>query len=76
MFDNYDNPKVPNNANPSVVDIRQFLPEAQHGSVIITTRSAKVSIGSRIKLRKLKDIRDELQILSDTSHRESVLNNK
>ena len=76
VFDNYDNPKVPSNTDPGVVDIQQFLPEAQHGSVIITTRSAKVSIGCRIKLRKLKDICDGLQILSDTSYREGVLNGK
>jgi hypothetical protein len=45
VFDNYDNPKVPGNADPGAVDIRQFLPEAHHGSVIVTTRSLKVSIG-------------------------------
>ena len=72
VFDNYDNPKVPGNADPGVVDIRQFLPEAHHGSVIITTRSSKVSIGHRIKIGKLEDVRDSLQILSDASHREGV----
>jgi ATP/maltotriose-dependent transcriptional regulator MalT len=73
VFDNYDNPKVPGNANPGVVDIRQFLPEAHHGSVIVTTRSSKVSIGHRMKVGKLEDVRDSLQILSDGSHREGVM---
>jgi ATP/maltotriose-dependent transcriptional regulator MalT len=73
VFDNYDNPKVPGNADPGVVDIRQFLPEAHHGSVIVTTRSAKVNVGRRIKVGKLEDIRDSLQILSNTSHREGVI---
>ena len=73
MFDNYDNPKVPGNADPGMVDIRQFLSEAHHGSVIVTTRSSKVSIGRRIKVGKLRNMRDSLQILSDESHREGVM---
>lgn len=73
IFDNYDNPKVPGNDGPGVVDIRQFLPEAHHGSVIITTRSSKVNIGRRIKVGKLEDICDSLQILSNESHREGVV---
>ncbi|KAH8723188.1 hypothetical protein GQ44DRAFT_741145 [Phaeosphaeriaceae sp. PMI808] len=74
VFDNYDNPKVPGNADPGAVDIQQFLPEAHHGSVIVTTRSSKVSIGYCIKVGKLEDVRDSLQILSDASHREGVIN--
>jgi len=73
VFDNYDNPKVPGNTDPGVVDIRQFLPEAHHGSVIVTTRSSKVSIGHRMKVGKLEDVRDSLQILSDGSRREGVM---
>ncbi|KAF2466293.1 uncharacterized protein BDR25DRAFT_345541 [Lindgomyces ingoldianus] len=73
VFDNYDNPKVPGNADPGAVDIRQFLPEAHHGSVIVTTRSSKVSMGRRVKVGKLEDVRDSLQILSDASHREDVI---
>jgi NB-ARC domain len=72
VFDNYDNPKVPGNVDPGVVDIRQFLPEAHHGSVIVTTRLSTVNIGRRIKVEKL-DIRDGLKILSDASHREGVM---
>lgn len=73
VFDNYDNPKVPGNADPGAVDIRQFLPEAHHGSVIVTTRSPKVSMGRRVKVGKLEDVRDSLQILSDASHREGAM---
>lgn len=73
VFDNYDSPKVPGNADPGAVDIRQFLPEAHHGSVIVTTRSPKVSMGRRVKVGKLEDVRDSLQILSDASHREGVM---
>lgn len=76
MFNNYDNPKVLGNANPSAVNIRQFLPKAHHGLVIITTRSLKVSIGHRIKIGKLEDVRNSLQILSNASHREGVIDSK
>jgi ATP/maltotriose-dependent transcriptional regulator MalT len=73
VFDNYDNPKVPGNSDTSTVDIQQFLPKAHHGSIIVTTRSSNVSMGLPIKVGKLEDIRDSLQILSHTSHRKDVM---
>jgi hypothetical protein len=76
VFDNYDNPKVSGNADPGAVDIQHFLPKAHHGSVIVTTRSSKVSIGHRIKVGKLEDVRDSLQILFNKSHREGITDGK
>lgn len=76
VFDNYDNPKVAGNADSAAVDIRRFLPEAHHGSIIVTTRSSKVSIGRRTKVGKLEDVRDSLQILSDASGREAAMDGK
>jgi ATP/maltotriose-dependent transcriptional regulator MalT len=76
VFDNYDNPKVPENADPGVVNIRQFLPEPYHGSVIVTTRESKVNVGHRMKVGKLRDIHDSLQILSDSSHRDGVMDGR
>jgi hypothetical protein len=76
VFDNYDNPKVAGNTDKAAVDIRRFLPETYHGSVIITTRSLKVNIGHRIQIEKLQDVRDSLQILSDTSHRDGIMDSK
>ena len=73
MFDNYDNPKFPGNKGTSAVDIQQFLPEAYHGSVIVTTRSSKVNVGRRMKIGKIKDVHDSLQILSNSSHRKDVM---
>ena len=72
VFDNYDNPKLPNNADPYAVDIQSFLPEAYHGSIIVTTRSSQVTIGRRIEVRKLENIRDCLQILCDASRRDAL----
>ena len=73
VYDNYDNPKLPGQTDGAAVDIRQFLPEAYHGSIIITTRSSQVKIGKRMRIEKMMDIRDSLEILSHTSGREGVL---
>ena len=38
VYDNYDNPRTANHSDRSTVDVRQYLPESDRGSVIITTR--------------------------------------
>ena len=73
VFDNYDDPKIPGNAEYSAVDMRRFLPEVYHGSIIVTTTSSKVNVGRCIRVGKLEDVRDCLQILSDASRRDGVL---
>ena len=73
VYDNYDNPKLPGNADRTAVDIRQFLPEAHQGSIIITTRSSQVKIGHRIRVGKLEDVHDGLEILSHASGREKLI---
>lgn len=72
IYDNYDNPKLPD-ADPTAVDIRKFLPESHQGSVIVTTRSPRVDIGHRIQIRKLENIRQSLEILSNTSRRKGLI---
>ena len=74
IFDNYDNPKIPGNPDRSAVNVRQFLPGADHGSVIITTRSSQVSQGRRIQIQKMPNIQDGLQILSNMSGRKGIEN--
>ncbi|KAK5215258.1 hypothetical protein LTR72_011670 [Exophiala xenobiotica] len=74
IYDNYDNPQTPGNLDSSAVDIRQFLPRADHGSIIITTRSAHVSQGHRIHVQKLRNTHEGLEILSNTSRRENIAN--
>jgi hypothetical protein len=76
IFDNYDNPKVPGNKDPAAVDIRKYLPEAYQGSVVITTRSSRVQIGHPIRIRKLDNVRDSLEILSNASGRRGTINGK
>src|SRR5438045_3901236 len=74
IYDNYDNPKLAGNIDPAAVDIRKFLPESYQGSVIITTRSSQVRVGHRIQITKLKNLRDSLEILSNASSREGLIN--
>jgi NRPS condensation-like uncharacterized protein len=74
VYDNYDNPRISNDSNHSTVDIRQYLPESDHGTVIITTRSARVSQGRRIQVQKLTALEDGLKILANTSRRENIEN--
>jgi hypothetical protein len=60
--------------DPTALDIRKFLPESYQGSIIITTRSSQVKIGHCIKIKKLQNVRDSLEILSNTSSREGLMN--
>jgi hypothetical protein len=72
IYDNFDNPKTPGNPDDSAVDIRQFLPQSDHGSIIITTRSSQVRQGERIHIQKLPSIRAGLKILSNMSGRKDI----
>jgi hypothetical protein len=57
IYDNYDNPKLASNKDPSAVDITKFLPEVYQGSVLVTTRSSQVQIGRLIHVTKLQSDR-------------------
>jgi ATP/maltotriose-dependent transcriptional regulator MalT len=72
IYDNFDNPKTSGNTDALAVDIRQFLPQSDHGSIIITTRSSQVRQGERIHVQKLLDDRDSLQIVSNMSGRKGI----
>jgi hypothetical protein len=76
IYDNYDNPKIPANTDPSAVDLRQYLPRTDHGSIIITTRSSQVKLGQRIHVEKLPIVQEGLEILSNTSGRKGIENGK
>ncbi|KAF2452242.1 P-loop containing nucleoside triphosphate hydrolase protein, partial [Lineolata rhizophorae] len=74
VYDNYDNPRISNNSDRSTVDVRQYLPESDHGSIIITTRSARVTQGRRLRVQKLAGLEDGLKILANMSGREGIEN--
>ncbi|KAJ5519835.1 Disease resistance protein [Penicillium fimorum] len=53
-------------------DLRTFLPETDHGAIVVTTRSSMVKLGQRLHLRKLEDINDSLDVLASVSGREDL----
>ncbi|KAJ5118395.1 Disease resistance protein [Penicillium atrosanguineum] len=53
-------------------DLQSFLPEADHGAIVVTTRSSMVKIGRTIHLRKLEDINDSLEVLTSVSGRKDL----
>ncbi|KAI1839733.1 hypothetical protein JX266_014053 [Neoarthrinium moseri] len=72
VYDNYDNPQVPNGVDGTGIDIRRFLPMSYQGSIIITTRLSQVDIGHRIRISKITSVEDSLEILSMTSGRDDL----
>jgi hypothetical protein len=70
IYDNYDTPKLPGYNKPDTFDIRPFLPEADQGAVLITTRSSQLQLGRPVAVKKLRDIEHSLEILSQTSRRD------
>ncbi|KAF2491466.1 hypothetical protein BU16DRAFT_565165 [Lophium mytilinum] len=65
---------ISNDSDCSAVDVRRYLPESDHGSIIITTRSARVTQGRRLQVQKLTGTEDGLKILSNMSGREGIEN--
>ncbi|KAM5474387.1 hypothetical protein MauCBS54593_001961 [Microsporum audouinii] len=76
VYDNYDNPKSAKNgsSDEGAVDIRDFLPLGNHGSIIITTTSSRVAIGERVELKKLNNT-DSLNVLSHLAKKNAARNN-
>jgi hypothetical protein len=72
IFDNHDTPKLPGYEEPGTFDIRPFLPEADQGAVLITTRSSKLQVGRPVAIKKLRDIKHSLEILTQTSRRDGL----
>jgi hypothetical protein len=64
IFDNHD--------TPGTFDIRPFLPEADHGAILITTRSSQLQLGRPVAVKKLREIKQSLEILSQTSRRDRL----
>lgn len=72
VYDNYDSPKIAEHQDPGAVDLRQYIPHCDHGSILITTLSSEVDLGSRIHIKKLSRIEEGLAILSHTSGRKGL----
>lgn len=57
-------------------DLYTFLPETDHVTIIVTTRSSIVKLGPTIHLSKLIDINDSLKILASVSSQGSLKQGK
>jgi hypothetical protein len=72
VYDNYDAPRLPGCDDARAFDIRPFLPDADQGAIIITTRSSQLRLGHLIPLKKLQKIEHSLEILSQASGRDGL----
>ena len=70
VYDNYDDPRLPGIDSSTGYDIRNFFPQRVHGSILITTRSPRLTFAKQLRLEKLDDINQSLTILATRSGRE------
>jgi hypothetical protein len=71
IFDNYDNPIISQTNDPEAYDLKSYFPHKHQGSIIVTTRSSRWTLGQQIQLKAL-DIGQSLSILENTSYRTEV----
>lgn len=57
ILDNHDDPKIPGQQSANTYDIRKHFPYAAQGSIIITTRSPRLTFGENLQLQKF-DVQD------------------
>lgn len=69
LLDNLDNPKIPNDRDPSSLDVRKYFPFRSQGSILITTRSRTLYFAKQLPLRKLETPEQGLKMLSVRSGR-------
>jgi N-terminal domain on NACHT_NTPase and P-loop NTPases/NB-ARC domain len=70
IFDNHDDPKISGVASATAYNIRQFFPHRSQGSILITTRSRRLTFAKQLKLRELADEGESVAILSKRSSRD------
>jgi hypothetical protein len=70
LYDNYDNPVVPGITSTTSYDIRDYFPHRGHGSILITTRSPRLTFAKQLAVKKLDNLTQSLTILATRSGRE------
>jgi len=70
LLDNYDDPKIPGVKSDTGYDIRRYFPYRVQGSILITTRSTRLTFARPLKLQKLEDLKESVKILSVRSGRD------
>jgi hypothetical protein len=69
VYDNYDDPRLPGTPSSAGYDVRDFFPHRAQGSILITTRSPRITLGKQLHLQKLDDVDQSLAILATRSGR-------
>jgi NB-ARC domain len=69
VYDNYDDPRLPGIDSLTGYDIRDFFPKRAQGSILITTRSRRLTFTKQLRLQKLDDVDQSLIILATRSGR-------
>jgi hypothetical protein len=70
LLDNYDDPKLPGVKSETGFDVRQYFPYRSQGSILITTRSTRLTFAKHLKLQKLESVDESVAILSERSGRD------
>ena len=68
IFDNVDDPMLPGSEG-GTYNLKSYVPSTDHGHILITTRSSRLTMGKMVAIRKLSDINQSIQILTYTSGR-------
>ena len=69
IYDNVDNPQIPDNKRQLAYDIRPYFPEAHQGSILVTTRWRTLRIGHPIEVTKLSNEEESISLLVRMSGR-------
>ena len=67
IYDNVDNPMIPDNKRANAYNIRSYFPQAHQGSILVTTRWKTLSIGHLIEVAKLSKVEDSILLFRKTS---------
>lgn len=70
LFDNYDDPRIPGVKSATGYDIRRYFPHRSQGSILITTRSRRLTFAKQLRLQKLEDVNQSVAVLSQRSGRD------
>ena len=76
IYDNVDNPKIPDNRRENAYDIRTYFPEAYQGSILVTTRWQTLRIGHLREVTELSKSEESISLLERTSNRANIAEGK
>ena len=69
LLDNYDDPRLLGTETTTGYDVREYFPSRAQGSILITTRSTRLTFSKQLSLKRMDNIDESLAILSGASGR-------